>query len=290
MPFFSVIIPAYNRAAMLERALSSVFSQDFSDYELIVVDDGSTDGTPEMLTMYRDDITIIRQQNRGVSAARNAGLRHARAPWILFLDSDDEYLPGKFSAHREFINKNPSILLHQTEELWIRRGRRVNPMKKHQKLAGNIFIPSLKLCLISPSCACVHRDLFDQYGMFDELLPACEDYDLWLRMSLREKVGLIPEAFTVKYGGHSDQLSRRHWGMDRFRVYAICKILSRHGDTVPLANRMAAIGIAREKCQILIAGAKKRNKKDFAAKLEELIEWLDFDSRSNIDFSFLLQE
>ncbi len=289
MPFFSVIIPVYNRAAMLERAIRSVFSQDFSDYELIVVDDGSTDRTCEVLNRYRDRITIIRQQNRGVSAARNAGLRHARAPWILFLDSDDEYLSGKFSAHREFINKNPSILLHQTEELWMRRGRRVNPMKKHRKLEGDIFIPSLKLCLISPSCACVHRDIFIRYGTFDELLPACEDYDLWLRISLRERVGLIPEAFTVKYGGHPDQLSHRYWGMDRFRVYSICNILSKQNG-MPHEYHIAAVRIAKEKCRILIAGAKKRQKMDFAAKLEELIEWLDCDSRSNKDFSFLLQE
>lgn len=290
MPFFSIILPVYNRAAMIERAIGSVLSQDFSDYELIVVDDGSTDGTPEVLKKFRERITIICQENCGVSSARNAGLRRASAPWILFLDSDDECLPGKFKAHFEYINRNPSLLLHQTEERWVRCGRRVNPMNKHRKREGDIFIPSLKLCLISPSCACIHRDLFTRHGMFDEELPACEDYDLWLRILLREKAGLIPEAFTVKYGGHSDQLSHRHWGMDRFRVYSICKILSQHAHEMRDDYRIAAIECAKDKCRILIAGAQKRRKMDFAVKLEELIEWLDCDSRSSKDFSFLLRE
>lgn len=290
MPFFSIIIPSYNRAQMLKRAINSVLSQEFTDYELIVVDDGSTDATAEVISIYSDRIKSLRQENRGVSAARNTGIRHSSAPWILFLDSDDEFLPGKLYAHYEFIKIHPSILLHQTEEIWVRRGRRVNPMKKHQKLEGDIFIPSLQLCLISPSCVCVHRTLFERYGMFDEALPACEDYDLWLRMSLREKVGLIPAAYTIKYGGHPDQLSHRHWGMDRFRVYAICKLLSGYDVDMSDEYRMAAIAVAKEKCSILLSGARRRDKMEFAEELEKLILWLDCGSRSNKDFSFLLGE
>jgi glycosyltransferase involved in cell wall biosynthesis len=290
MPFFSVIIPVHNRALMIKRALESVLLQDFRDVEIIVVDDGSTDDTAAILDAFSDRVVIIRQENRGVSAARNAGILKARAPWILFLDSDDEYIPGKLAAHRNYIDTHPSILLHQTEEVWIRHGRRVNPMNKHRKIAGDIFIPSLKLCLISPSCACVHHEIFIKHGMFDEALPACEDYDLWLRICLYEKVGLISKAFTMKYGGHSDQLSRKYWGMDRFRVYSICTLLLRHEAEMSDEKKEAAIRIAKEKCNVLMSGALKRRKMEFAVHLEGLIAWLDCHTHSSRDFSFLVQE
>ena len=98
MPFFSVIIPAYNRRAMLARAVESVLSQTFRDYELIVVDDGSTDGTADEMEKYRGRVRYIRQDNRGVSAARNAGIAASVSPHLEFLDSDDEWFPGKLAA------------------------------------------------------------------------------------------------------------------------------------------------------------------------------------------------
>ncbi|MCX7677677.1 MAG: glycosyltransferase [Spirochaetes bacterium] len=290
MPFFSVIIPVYNRIETIQRAIGSVLSQNHTDFELIVIDDGSCDGTRRVLATYGRKIRIISQEHRGVSAARNEGVRNAHGEWILFLDSDDAFLPGKMRAHCEFIKQNPSLLLHQTDEMWIRNGRRVNPRQKHKKREGDIFIPSLQLCLISPSSACIHRSVFEKYGMFDEKLPACEDYDLWLRVCWKEHIGLIPQIFTVKYGGHPDQLSRRYWGMDRFRVYSICKLLTSVGNELCDKKKEAAIATAKEKCCILREGARKRGNTAFVEQLNQLIEWLDRDTNSNRDFSFLLQE
>lgn len=289
MPFFSVIIPVFNRAHLVLRAIDSVLSQEFNDYEIIVVDDGSTDGTKETLTRYQKNVRIIEQEHRGVSAARNAGIVNSNSEWILFLDSDDVFLPRKLRSHYDYIMKYPSQMIHQTDEMWIRNGKRVNPMQKHKKRAGNIFIPSLRLCLISPSCACVHRSVFDVYGMFDENLPACEDYDLWLRVSLKEEIGFLPHILTVKYGGHPDQLSKKYWGMDRFRVYSICKLLVKHGEEMDEEKKVAAISVAKEKCTILLSGSQKRGNYAFAKKLLQLIEWLDSHIDNNTDFSFLLQ-
>ena len=290
MPFFSVVIPAYNRAEPLRRAVESVLAQTFRDFELIVVDDGSGDDTPRLEEEYRGRLRYLRQENRGVSAARNLGIRMSSSPHIAFLDSDDLWLPGKLEAHRAYLEVRPDIRLHQSDERWVRRGRDVNPMKKHAKPEGDIFLPSLRLCLVSPSCACLDRTLFDEYGLFDEKLPACEDYDLWLRITWREKAGLIPEKLTVKYGGHDDQLSRRFWGMDRFRVYSICGLLAARGNELPALYREEAMRVAREKCSILMEGARRRGRDGFAREAEEVIGWLDRGSCSNRDFGRLLEE
>lgn len=128
-PCISVIIPTYNRCWILKEAIDSVLSQKFSDFEIIVVDDGSTDATNELLSTYGDQITTISQQNKGVSAARNAGISFARGGYIAFLDSDDMWLPEKLSCQHDFFQSHPEALICQTDEIWIRNGVRVNPKK-----------------------------------------------------------------------------------------------------------------------------------------------------------------
>ena len=196
-PFFSVIIPVFNRKEFIERAVNSVLSQDLQDYELIIVDDGSTDGLDNVI--FRSDIIVIRKENGGVSSARNAGIRKASGEYIAFLDSDDEWKSNKLSLQQKFIVENPEIRIFQSDEEWIRRGEKVNPKNIHQKIFGDIFYNSLKLCLVSPSAVVVRNDIFDQYGLFDEKMPVCEDYDLWLRISAREPFGLLNEKLIIKY-------------------------------------------------------------------------------------------
>lgn len=260
MPSVSVIIPTFNRSRWLIRALMSVLKQTFRDYELIVVDDGSSDDTYQALTSYMPMIRYVRQQvNRGVSAARNSGIRRAGAPWIAFLDSDDYWLEDKLSVQMEFLERNPGTLACQTEEIWIRDGRRVNPRRKHRKPSGDIFAQSLKLCLVSPSSVVLNRSLFDEIGLFDESLPAAEDYDLWLRISCRYPVYLIDKALVVKEGGHGDQLSRGFVGMDRFRIKAIVKLLE--SGMLTHAQHRAAIEELSIKCRIYGEGCMKRERK-----------------------------
>ncbi|MGE5255345.1 MAG: glycosyltransferase family 2 protein [Hyphomicrobiales bacterium] len=266
-PLVSVIIPTFNRAWILKEAVDSVLAQEFEDFELIVVDDGSTDATAELLDAYADRVAVLRQTNRGVSAARNAGFAVARGRLIAFLDSDDIWLSGKLSTQVSFFQTHPDALIHQTEELWVKNGRRVNPGKRHHKRSGMIFEHSLDLCLVSPSAVMIRRELLDRVGGFDENLPACEDYDLWLRVSCRYPVHLIRTPLIIKRGGHADQLSSA-WGLDRFRIAAILKMI--HENRLTLAQRRAAVATLKQKCRVYGDGCRKRGRKAEAEYYEKL--------------------
>ena len=255
----SLIIPTFNRKDLLKRAVESALRSQVPT-EIIIVDDGSTDGTDEMLRQNFPFANYLFQPNQGPAAARNRGIREAQGEWIAFLDSDDEWMPGKLAAQIEFFNQNPEYLICQTEEIWIRNGLRVNPMKKHKKYDGWIFEKCLPLCIVSPSAVMMHRTLFEKIGFFDESLPACEDYDLWLRIACRYPVGLIEKPFVTKYGGHADQRSHEFPAMDRFRIQSLTKILA--SDILTFEQEKLTRSTLEEKMKIYIQGALKRGKKD----------------------------
>jgi glycosyltransferase involved in cell wall biosynthesis len=271
LPLVSVVIPTFNRAGMLQEAIDSVLDQKSKDFELIVVDDGSTDGTCHILNRYKQRLRAVYQPNQGVSAARNTGIRMARGPWIAFLDSDDLWLPEKLSVQVDFFQSYPEALICQTEETWIRKKIRVNPGKRHQKRSGMIYEPSLELCLVSPSAVMIKKELFDLVGFFDEDLPACEDYDLWLRISARFPVHLIDRALIIKRGGHDDQLSKSPC-LDKYRIQALEKMIQIGNLTEP--QRLATRRVLAEKCRIYASGCEKRGRREeallFLAKAGEL--------------------
>ncbi|MCX8124376.1 MAG: glycosyltransferase [Spirochaetes bacterium] len=290
MPFFSVVIPTYNRAHCITRALDSVLCQIFTDFECIVVDDGSMDNTSRLLSPYEKKIQYCYIQHSGVSKARNVGITNAKGEWIAFLDSDDVWLPEKLALQYEFIQAHPNVMIHQTDEVWIRKGRRVNPMKKHQKKEGYIFEDCLYMCKVSPSAVVVHRSVFEKVGLFDELLPVCEDYDLWLRVAWQYYIGFINKKLIVKYGGHNDQLSASLWGMDRFRVYALCKLLAQYGVMLPPTYYNKTVEVALQKCAVLYQGAKKRSNRSLMQKVEKVVQWLTFDRQSTEVYLDLVAE
>ncbi|MCX8012187.1 MAG: glycosyltransferase family 2 protein, partial [Desulfobacterota bacterium] len=224
-PLVSVIITTYNRKEMVREAIASVQNQDFFDYEIIVVDDGSDDGT-ETITEEFPGIIYFYQKNQGISRSRNQGIELARGKLICFLDSDDLWLPTKLSTQVKVMGKNPEIPLSYTDEIWIRNGKRINPKKKHQKFSGEIFDKCLPLCIISPSSVMLQKAIFEVVGWFDESLPVCEDYELWLRITARFQVFFINQKLIIKRGGHEGQLSQRFWGNDRFRVEGLEKIIT----------------------------------------------------------------
>ena len=268
-PLVSVIIPTYNRGWILKEAIDSVLEQDFNDYELIVVDDGSVDDTPTILKAYKNEITVLRQANRGVSAARNSGIKAATGRLISFLDSDDLWLPRKLSTQVQFFNDHPQAVITQTQERWIRNGVRVNPKKRHHKFSGMIFERSLALCLVSPSAVMIKKSLFDTVGIFDESLPACEDYDLWLRISCRYPVHLIETPLIIKRGGHDDQLSKAA-GLDKYRIQSLLKIIE--SDILTAPQSQAAIEKLKEKCAVYAGGCRKRGRKAEAKYFYALVE------------------
>ena len=269
MVFLSIIIPTFNRCKLLNRALNSVFNQTYSDYEVIVIDDGSTDDTAEMLQKNFTHLRYSYQSNHGVSTARNKGLELAKGEWVAFLDSDDEWLPQKLEKQISLLKAKPDYKICHTEELWIRNGVRVNQMKKHKKAGGWIFPQCLPLCAMSPSSILIHRSVFDSIGYFDTSLPACEDYDLWLRITAKYPVLYLEEPLIKKYGGHDDQLSTKHWGMDRYRIQALQNIIS--GGTLNNENKQKAKAMLIKKCNVFQNGALKRGKMNDVQHYQKII-------------------
>jgi glycosyltransferase involved in cell wall biosynthesis len=267
----SVIIPTYNRAHLLKRALDSVTSQTHKDWELIVVDDGSIDNTADIVESIEDTLRYFSITHSGVSKARNTGLEHARGEWIAFLDSDDYWLPAKLAKQLEYLDTRkppnhdyPRYRLCHTDEIWVRNGKRINQGKKHHKYEGWFFKPSLHLCLISPSSVLIHRSVFESVGRFDESFEYVEDYDLWLRICSRFPVGYLDQKLIVKTGGHKDQLSGRIDGIEYFRLGALEKIILEGNLEGEFLRE--AIDVYRQKTEIYILGCKKRG------KIEDIVE------------------
>ncbi len=267
-PIVSVIIPTFNRSGMVREAVESVVSQTCGEFELIVVDDGSTDDTVAALKPYSASLRLVRQENRGVSAARNSGAAVAGGELLAFLDSDDLWLPEKLAVQLSYLRTFPEAAVCHTEELWIRNGRRVNPRKKHAKAEGRAFMRLLRESLISPSSVILRRSVFDEAGGFDESLPACEDYALWLALARRHDVHLIRRPLVVKRGGHPDQLTRTIWGLDRFRVRVLHSLAANGGLSAEEAGEVRAV--LEEKCRILAEGSRRRGREEEAEGYLEL--------------------
>lgn len=269
MHSISVIIPSFNRAELLNRALKSVYNQTLQPDEVIVIDDGSTDNTQQIISANYPQVKYHHQANQGVSAARNTGIQQAKGQWLAFLDSDDEWLPNKLEKQINALKETDYKVCH-TEEIWIRNEVRVNQMNKHKKNGGWIFQQCLPMCAMSPSSIMIHREVFNQIGLFDIGFPACEDYDLWLKITAQYPVLFIEQPQIKKYGGHDDQLSQQYWGMDRFRIKALENIINR--DNLNAENKAAAIKMLLKKAKIYQKGALKRSKHEEVAHYQRLID------------------
>ena len=259
--FFSVIIPAYNRKYFLKIAVESVLSQSFQDFELIIVDDGSTDSTKTLIKEYLNfsrKIHYLYQENKGPASARNKGIKKAKGEFICFLDSDDRYRINKLEITYEFIKKFPQFKIFHTEEIWYRKGVLLSQKKIHKKPEGFVFKEALRLCCISISTCAIHKSIFSEIGLFDEKMPVCEDYDFWLRATSQYPVKLIPHYLTIKEGGHPDQQSKKFSFLDKYRIYAIIKLLE--NSKLNKEKRKWATEELKRKCEIYIKGALKRGK------------------------------
>jgi glycosyltransferase involved in cell wall biosynthesis len=272
----SVVIPTYNRYDVLKRALDSVYSQTLKPKEVIVIDDGSTDETSQIQNLFPKKasgssfrVKYYYQKNSGVSSARNLGIKKSTCKWIAFLDSDDEWHEEKLQRHVEFHKNSPDTLMSYTDEKWIRNDVEINIPKKYQKFGGDIFKECLSHCIIAPSATLIHKDLLESVGVFDESLEVCEDYDMWIRVALKNRIGLIDKKLITKYGGCDDQLSVKYWGMDRFRVQALEKLLSLE---LPLDTRDLVIKTLADKYSLLLKGAIKYDRmldiKEYKIKIE----------------------
>ena len=269
----SVIIPTYNRCDLLKRAINSVIKQTITPKEIIIVDNGSTDQTYQMVSSLFPEINYFIEKKRGVSAARNKGILESKSKWIAFLDSDDTWKPTKLEKQIEYsvFNQDKYRIIH-TDENWYRNKKFLNQLKKHKKSGGNIFKNSLQLCCISPSSVVLKKQIFDDYGLFDENLEVCEDYDMWIRITSKEEVGFLDSPLVSKYGGHSDQLSKKFWGMDRFRIKSLEKNLK--NEHFSKSQKINVLDTLIEKLTIVSDGALKRGNKEIFKKYNgKLQDW-----------------
>ncbi len=270
----SVIIPTYNRKHTLSRSIGSVLSQTTKPLEIIVVDDGSTDGTRDWISAEYPTVKYIYQNNSGVSSARNNAIRNTRGEWIAFLDSDDEWLPNKLEQQINLIQDYPEYILCHSNEIWIRNGRRVNQMKKHKKFGGEVFEKCLDICRISPSSALIKKSILEKIGYFDESLEVCEDYDLWLRLTAKHKILFIDEPLIVKYGGHLDQLSKVNNGIEQFRIKSLEKIL--FSNCLSKSQKKITVKVLLHKLEIYVNGLKKRDKvEDLEVYKKKIQHWIN---------------
>lgn len=253
MSIVSIIIPVFNRLLPLERALKSVQQQSFKEFKVIVVDDHSTEDIQFVVDKF--GFEQIKTSGKGVSAARNTGIRSTQSDFIAFLDSDDEWLPPKLEKQIQFLSEHPELSIVHTNETWIRNGQQVGQSQKHQKSGGRIFSQCTNSCLIAPSSVLIRRSLFDQVGLFDENFPVCEDFDLWLRITALHDIGFLSEPLVIKYGGHDDQLSMQYHSMDLWRVRALIKHLG--NQSLFMQEQVTLQKSIKEKCKILLKGFEK---------------------------------
>ena len=267
----SVIIPTYNRKKTLARAIQSVINQSLSPFEILIIDDGSNDGTEEWVKENFQNIKYIYQNNRGVSSARNIGIENANGDWVAFLDSDDEWLPNKLHEQVIAIESNPKIKFFHTNEIWIRNGVRVNQMKKHKKYGGYIFEKCLDICRVSPSSVLIQKEVFDNIGVFDESLRVCEDYDLWLRITSKYPVEFLDVPLIYKYGGHADQLSKVNDGIESYRIQSLEKIIK--SGFLSDEQKVKAVNALVNKMKIYSKGLEKRKKLDALRDIKKNIQY-----------------
>jgi len=261
----TVVIPTYNRYSLLKRAIRSVYKQTLAPNEVIVIDDGSLDETSQIQQDF-PQIKYFYQNNSGVSSARNSGVAHASCEWIAFLDSDDEWENNKLLEQVAFHKEHATVAMSYTDEQWIRDGKEVKIPKKFQKKGVDIFTENLSYCNIAPSSVLVSKKHLQEVGLFDETLEVCEDYDLWLRFSLKYTIALVDKKLIKKYAGHENQLSFKHWGMDRFRVLTLEKLLQ---EEINLDIQEKILKELHTKYTLLLKGAVKYKKEDEIIKYKQ---------------------
>ena len=261
----TAIIPTFNRRDFIIHAIKSIQNQTISVNEIIVIDDGSSDKTYDQIKNL--NIKYIYQKNKGVSCARNTAIKEAKNNWIAFLDSDDTWNNTKIQEQINYHKQHPNILLSHTNELWIRNEKIINQKAHHKKPHGFCFLDNISSCKIGISTLLIHKNVFNNIGLFDEHLKVCEDYDLWLRISKIYEIGYINKKLTTKYAGHKNQLSFSTFAIDIYRIQALEKHINTNYKEIIKKEII-------KKCKILLAGAKKHNNKDILEKYKNKINEL----------------
>ena len=198
-PNVSVVMPTYNHAEFIDRSIRSALEQTVPPKEIIVVDDGSTDGTDARVSAFGPPVRYVRRSNRGPSSARNVGIRLADGEWIALLDSDDVWIPRKLELQLELVARKPEIsVVYGAMQLG------VDPDRGLVSESSEMSPPDLMQALLfsncitgSASCVLVRRACFEKVGLFDEQLRWAEDWDMWIRLAQQCRFGYVPEVLVA---------------------------------------------------------------------------------------------
>ncbi|MBN1427560.1 MAG: glycosyltransferase [Anaerolineae bacterium] len=199
MPKVSVIIPSHNRAHFLGRAIQSVLNQTYHNFEIVVVDDGSTDDTREVIEGFGASVHYFYQPHNGVSAARNYGIKVANGEYVAFLDSDDEFMPLKLEKQVSYLDTHPNVGMVYSSYIIVDGETNQSFYSSQSLFSGWVFRELLWKCMQGPlttPTVMVKRSVFEQVGLFDETMDLAEDIDLWCRISRRFEITSLPEALS----------------------------------------------------------------------------------------------
>jgi len=222
----SVIIPTYNRAEFIERALFSVFSQSYKNVEIIIVDDGSTDNTKDVLSKYSDSIKYIYQDNMGVSSARDKAVSHAKGKYLAFIDSDDEWLPNKLENQLKEFNYADNIAIVACNATVIELdGSKIplNPKSKYKENISNFYHIFSYPYLGIPNVI-ILKSVFNEAGGFNESLNTAEDIDLFIRISVKHNVRRVNEILTIVHETKGSLSSNANGYDDNIKVFKDIKV------------------------------------------------------------------
>jgi glycosyltransferase involved in cell wall biosynthesis len=243
-PKVSVVVATYNRATLLAETIDSVLQQRFQDYELIVVDDGSTDGTQALLQSYRSRIRYLYQENRGPSAARNLGVRHARAPWIAFQDSDDLTEPNHLETLYAYANEHPRCGMVFANGAYLSGAERkrgtIIPLAKSRRLAneGVRLVDLFEKSIVRLQASLISKDAYHAVGGHDESLRICMDLDLSFRLLMHYPVAYLDRGVFL-YRFHEGNIGKN----EELRLTENIRVIQKLLEQFPAAQR--ELGVRR---------------------------------------------
>ncbi len=252
---FSVIIPVYNRKIMVLKAIESVLNQSYLPLEIIVVDDGSTDGINNLT--WDPLVKYIRINHCGFPGhVRNSGALIAQGDFLAFLDSDDVWDKDKLMFQKQFLENNPEFVFVHTKERWLMNNNLVSQRKRKHKREGYIFEDCLKSCILGPSTSVIKKDVFWELGGFDPKIEVGEDYDLWLKLSNKYPIGYIDKELIIKNAGHPNQLSFKYPYIESIRINILENLISKN--IFSSINQNLALTELKNKYNIVIGGLEKK--------------------------------
>jgi glycosyltransferase involved in cell wall biosynthesis len=239
VPTVSVVIPTYNCAEFLPKAIESVLAQTYKDFEILVVDDGSTDATSEIITPYLDRVQFIRQENTGLPGARNTGIRASHGEFIALLDADDTWLPEKLGLQLPRFSDPEVLIVFSDFSVKYGDGRPSLPSYLAERpltCEGHVIDKYVQSRFLFPSTMVLRRDAMERCGLFDEEMRACEDLELFARLCLQGKVAWIREPLMVRYEG-THNITGNSERMLHYMIVAFTKVLAKVPDMPRGARR-----------------------------------------------------